>query len=152
MYSGTLRIDERKNDLADWTAFVEITDDRRVRVSRVGADPGAAGPVTPTRIVFDLPASGVRVSGGPGKISITAAGHRYTSNMAPQVGGMINQNDFIAANRHVAASGINDWVLAFRRAGCRSRFVSYTDSLLLGVAASVVLFVVVGTLVWFTMR
>jgi hypothetical protein len=146
MYSGTLMIDERRNNRADWTAFVEITDDRRVRLSRVGADPTAQQPL------FDVPAREVRVSGGPGKLSITASGHTYTSNVAPQLGGMIIQNDFISANRHATASGINDWVLAFRRAGCRSRFVSYTDSLLLGVGVAVVLFVVIGVVVWLTMR
>jgi len=124
MYSGIFDITERMFDTDDTRAFIEITDDNRVRVTRIDANPAV-----PQALLFDLPARDVFVYGSLGTIVIKAAGHTITSNRAPEMISKIYRSRLISAGRHAAASGAKEWAREFRRAGSRSWFLTYAGTI-----------------------
>jgi hypothetical protein len=121
MYSGTFPLTERLFDFGDTEALIEITDDKRVRMTRIDADPSV-----PRELLFDLPASDVKIAGNMGILVIKAAGKKYQSNHAPEITPLIHRARFAQAGKRVAQSGIKEWVQAFKAAGSPSRFVSYS--------------------------
>jgi hypothetical protein len=135
MYSGIFEISEGNFDIGDTTALIEITDDKRVRLTRIDADPAV-----PKRLMFDLPATEVRAYGSLGTIVIKAAGMKFISNRAPELMTMVRHNRLIRARRHAAASGAREWVRAFKDAGSRTWFLTYAATVWISLGLVVLIF------------